>query len=209
MGWRVRRSVKIFPGLRMNVGSRGVSSFSFGGRGVTVNIGKRGTKTTYSLPGTGISYQTKTQPLSKVSQSNTSRRPMGAYVVVGIVAMVGYFALRPAAAPTLPQASNFLAAPATGSKLTEVRPTPIIARAAAAQRIATQPSDFATQRQTWRDATTTTGANVRSAPSLSAAVVRVLDAGAALRIIGTENGWHRVLGRDGEPLGWVHGSIVR
>jgi hypothetical protein len=46
-------------------------------------------------------------------------------------------------------------------------------------------------------------------PSLSASIVRVLGAAATVRIFATEGGWHHVLNEDGEPLGWVHGSIVR
>lgn len=63
MGWRFRRSLRIAPGIRLNLGSRGMTSLSLGGRGVTVNLSKRGTKTTYGLPGTGLSYQTRTTPL--------------------------------------------------------------------------------------------------------------------------------------------------
>lgn len=55
MGFRFRRSIKIMPGLRLNVGKRG-SSISIGGKGFTHNIGTRGSRTTVSLPGTGLSY---------------------------------------------------------------------------------------------------------------------------------------------------------
>jgi Protein of unknown function (DUF4236) len=58
MGFRFRKSIKIVPGIRLNVGKRGINSLSVGGRGVTTNIGRRGTHTTYSIPGTGISYRT-------------------------------------------------------------------------------------------------------------------------------------------------------
>lgn len=53
--FRFRRSVKILPGLRWNIGKRG-SSFSVGGRGMTVNFSKRGTRTTVGIPGSGLSY---------------------------------------------------------------------------------------------------------------------------------------------------------
>jgi hypothetical protein len=57
MGFRFRRSIKIAPGVRWNVGLRG-SSVSVGGRGATVNFGKRGVRTTVGIPGTGLSYTT-------------------------------------------------------------------------------------------------------------------------------------------------------
>jgi uncharacterized protein DUF4236 len=58
MGFRFRKSIKILPGIRLNVGKKGINSVSVGGRGATTNIGKHGTHTTYSIPGTGISYRT-------------------------------------------------------------------------------------------------------------------------------------------------------
>ena len=57
MGWRYRRSVKIFPGLKMNLSKTG-TSFSMGRPGATVNFGKRGVRSTVGIPGTGISYTT-------------------------------------------------------------------------------------------------------------------------------------------------------
>src|SRR5260221_9848755 len=58
MGFRFRKNIKILPGIRLNVGKRRINSVSVGGRGATTNIGKHGTHTTYSIPGTGISYRT-------------------------------------------------------------------------------------------------------------------------------------------------------
>lgn len=57
MAWRFRRSVKILPGVRMNLGKKGVS-WSFGGRGLTYTVGKNGTRTTVGIPGTGLSHTT-------------------------------------------------------------------------------------------------------------------------------------------------------
>ncbi|WP_431269271.1 SH3 domain-containing protein [Dankookia sp. P2] len=56
---------------------------------------------------------------------------------------------------------------------------------------------------------TTTGANVRSSASMSGSVVRVLDAGTRVRVVGQEGSWRRVADPSGEPWGWVHGSILR
>lgn len=56
MGFGFRKSFKIAPGVRLNVGKKGVSSVSLGGKGARVNVGKKGTRTTLSAPGTGLSY---------------------------------------------------------------------------------------------------------------------------------------------------------
>jgi Protein of unknown function (DUF4236) len=55
MGWRFRRSVRLFPGIRLNFSLSGVSA-SVGVRGAHVTVGPRGTHTTVGLPGTGLSY---------------------------------------------------------------------------------------------------------------------------------------------------------
>lgn len=57
MGIRFRRSVKLMPGVRMNLSGSG-ASFSFGGRGARINVSSRGTRATVGLLGTGLSYTT-------------------------------------------------------------------------------------------------------------------------------------------------------
>ncbi len=58
MGLRFRKSFKLAPGVRLNVGSGGMS-WSLGPRGASVSIGKRGTYLNASLPGTGLSARTR------------------------------------------------------------------------------------------------------------------------------------------------------
>ena len=53
--FRFRRSFRILPGLRWNIGKRS-SSVSVGGRGFHYTIGSAGTRTTVGLPGTGLAY---------------------------------------------------------------------------------------------------------------------------------------------------------
>lgn len=57
MGFRFRKSVKVLPGVKLNISKSGIST-SVGRRGATVNFSKRGTRTTVGIPGTGISYST-------------------------------------------------------------------------------------------------------------------------------------------------------
>src|SRR5262249_22193200 len=55
MGYfRFRRSLKLLPGVRWNIGKNS-TSVSFGGRGFTYTLGTRGSRTTVGIPGTGIS----------------------------------------------------------------------------------------------------------------------------------------------------------
>jgi hypothetical protein len=55
MGLRFRRSLRILPGLRLNLGKRG-ASVSIGGRGAHVTLGHGQVRETVGLPGTGLSY---------------------------------------------------------------------------------------------------------------------------------------------------------
>lgn len=55
MGWNFRKSIRLAPGLRINLGKRG-ASVTVGKRGLTTTFGSSGTRTTVGLPGTGISY---------------------------------------------------------------------------------------------------------------------------------------------------------
>ena len=70
MGLRIRKSVKIAPGVRLNFGKKGIST-SIGKRGVGVTFGPTGTTAHISVPGTGISYVKKTG-ISKSKQKEVS-----------------------------------------------------------------------------------------------------------------------------------------
>jgi hypothetical protein len=59
MGFRFRKSIKVAPGVRVNVGKRGASSVTIGPRGSSMSVGKRGTLVNAGIPGTGLSYRAK------------------------------------------------------------------------------------------------------------------------------------------------------
>jgi hypothetical protein len=58
MRFGFRKSIKILPGVRVNVGRSGFST-TIGGRGASVNIGKRGTFLNAGVPGTGLSSRAR------------------------------------------------------------------------------------------------------------------------------------------------------
>jgi len=53
--FRFRSSIRIAPGLRLNLGKRS-ASVSAGVRGAHVTVGEKGTRTTVGISGTGLSY---------------------------------------------------------------------------------------------------------------------------------------------------------
>ncbi|HKM14297.1 MAG TPA: DUF4236 domain-containing protein [Marinospirillum sp.] len=58
MAFRFRNSIRIAPGIRLNIGKNGVS-VSAGVRGATVTAGSNGVYGNVGLPGTGLSYRTR------------------------------------------------------------------------------------------------------------------------------------------------------
>lgn len=71
MGFRFRRSVRLFPGFSLNFSKSGVSA-SMGPRGLRYTIGPKGTRLTAGIPGTGLSwteYQAHVAPASPVAPS--------------------------------------------------------------------------------------------------------------------------------------------
>lgn len=55
MGFRFRRTLKIAPGVHINLSKSG-PSLSLGPRGAKYTIGPRGDRATVGIPGTGLSY---------------------------------------------------------------------------------------------------------------------------------------------------------
>lgn len=73
MGFRFRRSIKLLPGVRVNVSGGGLS-FSVGGRGATLNVSRRGTRATLGIPGTGISWSGNIGQTARTSRHKASPR---------------------------------------------------------------------------------------------------------------------------------------
>jgi len=57
MAFRFRKSFKIAPGVRVNLGKNGVSSIGIGPRGASMSIGKKGKYVNLGIPGTGLSVR--------------------------------------------------------------------------------------------------------------------------------------------------------
>lgn len=65
--FRFRRSIKILPGVRWNIGKKS-TSLSVGPRGAHITVGTAGTRTSVGIPGTGLSYINVSRAHSHVSQ---------------------------------------------------------------------------------------------------------------------------------------------
>jgi hypothetical protein len=71
MGWRFRKSIRVCPGVRVNLGNAGFTSVSAGVRGSSVSVGKRGVRQTISLPGSGLSHS-EVHPYKRAAQVEQS-----------------------------------------------------------------------------------------------------------------------------------------
>ena len=80
MGFRFRKTIKLFPGVKLNFSKSGVST-SVGVPGATVNLTKRGTRGTVGIPGTGVSYSENlsgpTHPHSDATTDQTQETDEG------------------------------------------------------------------------------------------------------------------------------------
>src|SRR6266849_350746 len=61
MGFRFRRTLRLAPGIRVNLSKTG-ASLSLGRLGATLNFSGWGTKATVGLPGSGLGYSTMLHP---------------------------------------------------------------------------------------------------------------------------------------------------
>ena len=90
---RFRKTIRLLPGVRLNVTKRGINSLSLGGKGASYNIGKEGTRTTLGLPGTGLS-DTEYHPYEKDETGRVKRPALYAnprtwlFVLIFIVVVV-------------------------------------------------------------------------------------------------------------------------
>jgi hypothetical protein len=116
MGLRFRRSIKLLPGIRVNFGlSR--ASLSIGRRGLTYNIGSKGSRVTVGIPGSGISYTQSIphqNPASLMSNVVPSRRRFSATPLIIVAFLVGLYYL------ATHSADDKSPLPATASENTEI-----------------------------------------------------------------------------------------
>jgi len=83
MALRFRKSFKVAPGVRINLSKSGVST-SVGGKGITANLSKRGTRVTTGIPGSGLSAS-KLYRSGKKGAAQAAPTPMWVHVVTWLM----------------------------------------------------------------------------------------------------------------------------
>ncbi len=84
MGWRLRRSVQVIPGVRLNFSKSGVST-TIGGRGLHTTYGRGRARTTVGVPGTGLSY-TSTRSTRSATSSSGRGNPLFGMLLLAVAA---------------------------------------------------------------------------------------------------------------------------
>src|SRR5262245_3835081 len=75
MSFRFRKTVKLLPGVRLNLSGSG-ASVSFGPRGLHYTVGMKGTRATVGIPGSGLSWTSyQSFSSSRSARSAESARP--------------------------------------------------------------------------------------------------------------------------------------
>ena len=87
MAFRFRKTVSIFPGVRLNLGKRGVS-VSAGVRGANVTLGRNGLYGNVGIPGSGLSYRKKLFQQKKTSSSQAANKASSAPALAEQIAQV-------------------------------------------------------------------------------------------------------------------------
>jgi hypothetical protein len=67
MALQFRKRIRLFSGVHLNLGKRGVS-ISVGPKGLTTNLSRHGITQTVGIPGTGISYRKRIKPSANVPE---------------------------------------------------------------------------------------------------------------------------------------------
>ena len=80
MAFRFNRRISLFKGLRLNLSKSG-TSVSVGGRGGWLTFGKKGTRATVGIPGTGMSWS------EKIGEAPPAHQPPS--LIMRLVGLVG------------------------------------------------------------------------------------------------------------------------
>lgn len=93
MGFRFKKSFKVAPGVRLNVGKKS-ASVSFGGKGFRTSVSTSGRRTnTVGIPGTGISHVSTSggkRSKAKHHRASSHQKPASPLLlkICGIIMMI-------------------------------------------------------------------------------------------------------------------------
>lgn len=208
MAFRFRRSVKIAPGVRLNIGKKS-TSVRIGPKGLGYTISSTGQKrVSTGIPGTGISYSQRLEAAARPSPARPieARRKSSAGTtalwLLAILFGLGWCASRlppasdpppistalPSPAPSVEDQSPTVSAPDPPALVSSpVRPPPPAAPAI-------------------KTLYTTTNVRLRDGPSTEALILWTAPPGTEVQSSEMDGAWHLVSA--GARKGWMHGDYL-
>jgi hypothetical protein len=84
---RFSKRLKIAPGVKINIGLKGIST-TVGPKGASINLGKKGAYLNAGIPGTGLSTRTKIGAGKKSTETPSSQTSATNGLLLGSLAAV-------------------------------------------------------------------------------------------------------------------------
>ena len=199
MGFRFRKTIRLLPGVRLNISKSGFST-SIGRPGATINVGKRVFRGSVGLPGSGLSYSDmivkRGQGQSRTTQAigydaHDASSPklrnalIAALAIVAVIAALLFAAGLMSARQSTPLASQH---PGT---------TPLVAPLSSAPA----------SNQETESVHVTAKTNCRANPNSHAKVIATISDSQNLTILDRQSGWIRIT-TDNEDC-WVASHLVQ
>lgn len=204
MGFRFRRSIKIAPGIRLNLNSKS-TSVRIGPKGLGYTFSSNGKKrVTASIPGTGISYSEVVSParrqpavpVQSLQSSGVQRKANLWPWIIGLIGIVIAFNVFGNASPSTNPSTAAIQSPQVAASTPTSSPS---ASAARPQPTTPPPSPEPASEVRY---VTATSLNVRSAPNTAGDILAKIGNGQQVTILERGNGWLLVQTAAGSR-GWV------
>ncbi|WP_380784825.1 DUF4236 domain-containing protein [Sphingomonas sp. R86521] len=201
MGFRFRKTISLFPGLRLNISKGGIST-SLGRPGASINIGKQGVRGTVGLPGSGLSYsemlvRRRTGSAGsdyEVDTGSASGSPVKRVMFFAVVVVLAVAAVLSIA--------GLMSARQTPTINLQARPN--VPRATD-DRVDRVSDETASERPD--HVSSANAANCRSNPNARASIVTVLSGNERLNVMDRQGDWSRVT--DDMHDCWISSRLVR
>jgi hypothetical protein len=187
MGLRFRRSVRLFPGVRLNFSGSGIST-SIGGRGGHVTYGHGHVRTTFGIPGTGLSWSS----VSRHSPGQPRAGNIGCMTVIFVGLLVWII---------VPSSLHQIRPENSPPSVSLTKSAPVLASVSPAAR-----TEFISPMEAHEQYVVAVNVlNQRDRPDGN--VVGILHRGALVDVFETTRGWARITSAQA-PARWVSAKLL-
>lgn len=187
---RYRKSKKVAPGVKVNVGKKS-TSVTFGEKGVHTALSSTGRRTSsVGVPGTGVSYTKTTGSSRKKSSSRKSSKSIGCFTeififIILLFVLVGIFS--GGSDKDGPSSKSVSSQSASSSSAVSGSVEAAVSQSAEPSAV---PTDPPVQEATMY---VTSALNVRSGPGTDAAIVGELSPGSSVSVKSIDGDWAKIV----------------